>query len=102
MPSPYTAVFAKHATLVANTVDTVTFSGTGKTKLQVINRSGSAAIHFVRGNVDNVPADPAVAGDDTLVLPAAVCVVELPALLGKNVVKLISTGTPDYSVQVVN
>lgn len=89
----YSVVRAKHATLVASTVDTINLSADHKV-VQVHNRDGVSAIYFT---VDGTT--PTVGGDDILVFPAAIGWVDVP--VGDNAaVKLISAGTPAYSVQV--
>lgn len=98
MASPYTVARAKHATMAAaTTVETVTLTdlATKRGEVEVVNRDGVAAIYFT---VDG--AAPTVAGDDCYVLPAAVgsLIVKSPANVAA-VVKLISDGTPQYSVQ---
>lgn len=89
----YTVDRAKHATLVAATVDTVTLSEFSV--VEVLNRDGVAAIYFTTDG-----STPTVAGDNTQVLPAAVGGVQVSTIniSGTNVVKLISAGTPSYSV----
>lgn len=88
---------AAHAkTLVAATVDTVTFdSEVGQ--VEVLSHDGSSPIYFT---VDG--STPTVAGAGTFVLPAAVGALEVPvaynAAGGDTAVKLISAGTPTYSV----
>lgn len=83
---------AKHATLVGSTVDTVNLSMSGGTVV-VRNRDavGGDVLYFT---IDGTT--PTAAGDDTYfcgpgesVVIDAIC----PA------VKLISAGTPDYSVE---
>lgn len=93
----YTVVVAKHATLTANTVDTVNLPAAA-TVVEVLNRDGTAEIYFtIDGN------DPAVAGDDTNVLPAAMGSLEVGSpLAAQTVVKLISSGTPKYTVRVLS
>jgi hypothetical protein len=83
---------AHDKTLVASTVDTVTFPGDVST-VTVIS-DGAAKIYFT---VDGT--DPVVSGDKTFMLPAAVSEFEVPSPGSQSaVVKLISAGTPTYSV----
>ena len=84
---------AYNKTLVAATADTVTFANDLRTVEVVSN--GTADI-FV--TVDG--STPTVAGANTYILPAgAISVREMPSALGGvTVVKLISSGTPTYSV----
>jgi hypothetical protein len=85
---------AAHAkVLVASTVDTVTFARDCDT-VEVLSLDGSAAIYFT---VDGTT--PTVGGANTNVVPAAVGSLELDVpTAGNTVVKLISAGTPIYSV----
>lgn len=89
-----TVTTAKHATLSASTVDTVTFSDNVQA-IEVVNRSGSAEIFF---RLDGT--SPTVAGDECYVLPAAAGAALRLGSQGEGTdqVKLISSGTPTYSV----
>lgn len=92
----YTGIWSKHATLGADTVDTVVLSA-DFARVEVINRDGAEEIYFT---VDG-PA-PTVEGDNTHVLPAAVggLLVNASAASGSpTIVRLISTGTPKYTVR---
>jgi len=83
-----------HGTLVAATVTTVTLDS-DHNSVEVMNRSGSAEIFFT---VDGT--NPTVGGNDCDVLPAAINSIEAPAFKkGATVVKLISSGTPTFSVR---
>lgn len=89
-----TVAVAKHLTLAASTVDAITFSSNPKT-VEVCNRDGAAAIYFTVNGVD-----PTVGGDDCFVVAAAAgaaLAVDAPTTTA-TVVKLISSGTPAYSV----
>lgn len=80
-------------TLVAATVDTVTFSRDCDT-VEILSHDGAGAIYFT---VDGTT--PTVAGANTLVIPAAAGALEVEVpTAGNTVVKLISSGTPTYSV----
>lgn len=85
----YSVAAAKHATLVASTVDTVTLT-TDVTSVEVKNR-GTSDIYLTKdGTV------PTVGGDDTIFLgPGEAVVVPTP---DTDVIKLISASTPAYSV----
>lgn len=85
---------SRHGTLTASTVATVTVSGDYRT-VDVWNLTGTAAIYFTLDG-----STPTVQGNDTFVVPAAVGSVRLlsPAVDTALTVKLISSGTPSYSV----
>lgn len=86
----------EHGTLVADTVTTVTLDSDAQ-EVEVLNRDGAAEIYFT---VDG--ADPTVEGDDCQVLPAAIGAVQVRAPGGGVTdVKLISEGTPTFSVRKV-
>lgn len=80
-------------TLVANTVDTVTF--TDDIDRVEVTSNGAAAVYVT---VDG--STPTVAGAGTFELPAGAASVREIAVptAGGTVVKLISAGTPVYSV----
>ena len=84
-------------TLVANTADTVTLTADFG-EVRVVNLDGAASIYFT---VDGAAAT--VAGDGTLVLPAALAsrVERAKVDRANTVVSLISSGTPKYSVEGV-
>lgn len=89
----YQAVLSKHATLVAATVDTITLS-TGYPSIEVANRATSGDIYFT---VDGTT--PTSAGNDTYYVgPGQALVVSSPHADGPDTIKLISAGTPAYSV----
>lgn len=94
----YTVDTAKHATLVASTVDTVTLPKDASA-IEVCNRSGVAAIHVTIGTVN-----PTVDGDDTFVVPAVAGSARVIPTPGSQptVVRLISSGAPTYSVTRVD
>lgn len=85
-----------HHTLTAGVVDTVTFA-LAFDQLEILNRDGSAEIYFT---VDG--SAPSVGGGNSFVLPASVgaAIVGI-STSGGTVVKLISAGTPAYSVSAV-
>jgi hypothetical protein len=86
----YTVATSKHATLTANTVDTVTL-GIG-TYVEVLNRSTSD-IYFTLDNTT-----PTIGGDDTLIVTAGTAL-RLPENSGQGMtVKLISASPSAYSV----
>lgn len=82
-------------TLVASTVDTVTFD-VGQSSVQIHNDTGGSAIYFT---VDGTT--PTVGGATTFRVPAIAGVIAELGVQGgasTDVVKLISSGTPSYSV----
>jgi hypothetical protein len=87
---------SEHATLVANTVKTITLDDDYQS-LEVVNVDGVAAVYLtVNGGT------PTVAGDGTIVLPAAITGFEMHGEVagsGATVVRLISAGTPKVSVR---
>lgn len=94
-----------NGTLVAATVTTVNLAAGTETaikSLRVINRNGAAEIWwtFEDSSGTLTATAPTVAKADTYFLPAAVSVdvVELPAPMKNIQVKLISSGTPTYTV----
>lgn len=100
----YNVTRAKHATLTAATVDTVNVTALAPalehptSKVAIINR-GTDPISYRYGRAD--VADPTVLGDDTLLLPASAAAVHDWDSRVPLIVKLISTGTPAYTVQEV-
>lgn len=89
----YTVTKAKHATLVAATVDTVTLAAANE--VAVTNRSSADTIFF---RLDGTA--PVVDGDDSYVVgPLAMKVVNLAPEIAT--VKLISSGAAPYSVEGV-
>jgi hypothetical protein len=103
------AKFAKHGTLVANAVTTITLND-GQF-VEVVNRSGSAEIFFNFYDAQGIPgvtipgealaaiAAPTVAGDDSYIVPAVAGESRVePCSEGPITVQLISTGTPTFSV----
>lgn len=93
----YQIVMSKHATLAGSTVDTVTFQQRWPA-VEVNNRSSSGDIYFT---VDGTAPTPA-ADNTYFVGPGQALVVDLPHASDPDSVKLISTGTPSYSVTGVN
>lgn len=81
---------AHNKVLVASTVDTVDFGGDIPADVEV-QTDGTAAIYVTLDGTT-----PTVGGVNTYRIPAAICVLRLPA--GTHALKLISLGTPTYSV----
>lgn len=92
----YSVSKAKHSTLVATTIDSVTVGSAGV--IRIDNRSGTAEIYFTAGPASSPPPDPTVGGDNTMVVPAGIVYYSHPVTPGSWIVKLISSGTPTYSV----
>jgi hypothetical protein len=90
---------SKHATLTPDTVDTVTFT-TDLSYVEVINRNGAGELFVL---IDSDSTDPAVEGDGTIAIPAALGagIVELSRARGETQVKLVSAEAVAYSVRVV-
>ena len=99
----FTVGQAKHSTLEASTVDSVTFTGPHTGIIRVRNRATSGDPIYFRlysPDYEGTQTAPTVAGDDTYVVPFAdLCDVGWPG--NKVIVKLISAGTPDYSVESI-
>ena len=92
------ATFAYHSTLTASTVDVVTLSR-GTVFVEVYNRAaaGGADIYVTTGS----SASPTVGGNDCYIItPQSSDTLPTYRLQGSdsNVVRLISSGTPAYSV----
>lgn len=92
VPAEHVGVHAK--TLIANTQDTVTFTGADLDEVEILsNGAADIYVHFGAGNAT-------VAGTDCWrVLPAMGSTVLPVHTSGDTVVKLISSGTPSYSVE---
>lgn len=88
----------KHGTLTADTVATVTLD-TDALRIEVVNRDGADEIYFL---VDPGSTNPTVHGDDCEVLPAVITAQTCRSRAsGVSVVKMISSGTPKYTVRAV-
>ncbi|WP_405673256.1 hypothetical protein [Streptomyces sp. NBC_01530] len=85
-----------HATLAAATVDTITFDA-DYTTVEIVNRDGAAEIY---ATVDT-GITPTVGGAGCDVLPAAIgsLTVDASGYGSPTTIKLISSGTPAYSVK---
>lgn len=82
-----------HSTLSGSVVDTVVLGSAWDT-IQIMNRSGTSEIYYT---VDG--STPTIGGVNTRVLPASICADAPPIPEGTPVtVKLLSSGTPTYSV----
>lgn len=89
----YTGASSQHQTLAASTVDTVTLTADFNA-VEVLNRGTSGDIYFT---VDGVTV-PTVGGAGTYVVQPGMSLIVDPATSANTVVKLISSGTPAYSV----
>lgn len=85
-----------HATLTANTVDTITLDG-DYIAVEILNRNGAAEIY---ATVDTSAA-PTVGGTGCDVLPAAIgsLTIDASGYGTPTTVQLISSGTPAYTVK---
>lgn len=84
---------ATHQTLVAATVDTVNLA-VQVDEVEIVSRDGAAEIYYT---VDG--STPMVGGANCFVLPAGIGSQTVGvSAKGNTVVKLISAGTPAYSV----
>lgn len=96
----YSAKSAVHKTLVAATLDTVTLDADFQ-EVEVLNRSSTDTIYFCADGVGGPSSDgvPTVAGDNTEVAPPNSSATVRSRVGAVTVVKLISSGTPAYSVR---
>lgn len=86
-------MYTRHVTLTATVVATVEMDAPYETT-EIVNRDGTAEVYFTRDG-----STPTVGGDNTEVLPAAICGIVLPYDSDEaDVVKMISAGTPKVSV----
>ena len=98
----YTGKLAVHATLTANTADTVTLTGQGGTlSVTVRNGAGEAYFTYVVGT-SNVPVGAAAGANDNFVIPAQVAAKEISVgNVGGVVVSIISSAAITYSVELL-
>ena len=97
----YSSSQSKYITLVANTVDTLTLTGTGNT-LRVVTTSGTSHAYFTVGATGTTPATPTVGGDNTYgSVHAAPGYIDIPWNGGGAVVKIISSGTPTVGILLI-
>lgn len=86
----------KHGTLTANSVATVSVAPEAD-EIEVVNVDGNAAIYFTTDG-----STPTVEGDNCEVVPGTISVLRIGTPGDPPyTVKLISSGTPKYSVRVV-
>lgn len=92
--------FARHLTLVSNTVSTVTVTG-NPSQVEILSRNGLGEV-YVSYDGTASPANPTVAGNDFPVIPALVGASLTLNEIGasdQNVVKLISAAATTVSVR---
>jgi len=92
---------AKHATLTAATVDSVTLAQQGR-YIQIVHRGAAANPLYI--SAGKVPTDPTSGGDNFIaVIAGSPLVIPWPAdSVSTTTVKVISAGAEPYSVQVLN
>lgn len=90
----YNVARSKHAALGIAIEDQVSFTGEiARAQVAIINRSGASPIYFTtNGTV------PAVAGDNTDVVPAVAGREVVVAYIPGQSIRLISAAATDYSV----
>lgn len=89
----YSVTTSKHATLAASTVDTVTLGSSDVDTALIVNVDGAGIIYATGDGTT-----PTVAGDDIpVVVPALAGAFAVVDVVG-SAVKLISAGTPKYTV----
>lgn len=94
--------FARHVTLTAATVATTTLTGHDYGSVEVVNVTGTAPV-YLSYDGSAAPPNPAVAGNDFDVLPAAAGATTTihRTSAAAMVVKAISAGTPSIAYRAV-
>jgi hypothetical protein len=87
----------RHGTLVASTVASVDL-GVDVAAVRILNRGGAGAAELW-ARVDPGVADPAVNDNSSFPVPVGGWAVERSSGSGNTVVKLLSTGTPLYTLE---
>lgn len=88
-----------HGTLTANEVEEVALTEDAL-KVEILNRDGADEIYYL---VDPGDEDPEVEGENCEVLVAAInAQTQRSRARSTTTVKLISAGTPKYTVRVAN
>jgi len=95
----YSASNAKSITTVANQVDTITLTGTGKT-LRIVGRSGSTHTFFTTAPLGGTPATPTVSGDDCFVNEHSTTT-DYPWNGSGAVIKLINSGIVNLTFMLI-
>jgi hypothetical protein len=97
----YSASQSKYATLVANTVDTITLTGTGNI-LRLLTTAGTSHAYFTVASTGLTPATPTVGGDNTYAtVHGNPGYIDIPWNGGGVVVKIISSGTPTIGILLI-
>lgn len=92
--------FARHLTLVSNTVSTVTVTG-NPSQVEILSRNGLGEV-YVSYDGTAAPVNPTVAGNDFDVIPAIAGAALILGEIGasdQNVVKVISAVATTISVR---
>jgi len=100
MMANYTVNFAKHATLTASTVDTVTVNQPASFFLVTNRATSGAPIFFTVGDTLDKTAYPVVNGDDTFAIGLGITI-QIPFDGSPSHIRLLSADPQPYSVMVV-
>lgn len=88
-----------HGQLVGGVVRRVEFTENYRA-VEVLSRDDTAEIFVLVGSTTQEPKEVSVGMNEADILPAAIGAVEIPSPeAGNTVVKLISTGTPTFSIR---
>jgi hypothetical protein len=97
----YSSSQSKYITLVANTVDTVTLTGTGNV-LRLFTTAGTSHAYVTVASTGLTPATPTVGGDNTYAtVHGNPGYIDIPWNGGGAVVSIISTGTPTIGIMLI-
>lgn len=97
----YSGSRSKYVTLVANTVDTITLTGTGNA-IRFVTTAGTSHAYFNVVPTGQTPTAATVAGGDTYVtVHAAPGYIDIPWNGGGAVISIISSGTPTIGVMLI-
>lgn len=92
--------WVRHGTLEAATVAAVELPEVNYSTVEVVNRDGAEEIYFIVLTARDIDDDPSVEGDNCEMLPASMSALVVNAPDPAPVtVKLISAGTPKYSLR---
>ena len=95
----YTASQVVTITSVANQVDTITLTGTGK-MLRFTGHSGTPHIFFTTAPLSQTPATPVAGGNDCYVAEPDTAQ-DFPWTGSGAVIKIISTGINTFSIMLL-